>query len=128
MNKIGHSQLDYNNVIAISKYKEKVSLPSSTKKKIESSRRAVESIIKNKDVVYGITTGFGAFKNTIISEEEVSQLQKNLILSHAVGVGEPFKEEIVRGMIFLIINYLSKGYSGVRTEVVETLIAMLNKG
>lgn len=98
------------------------------KKNVEKTRKAIQKAVENKDIIYGVTTGFGAFKNTAISQEEVGKLQENLILSHAVGVGEPFGEEVVRGIMFLMANYLSKGHSGVRPIVIETLIAMLNKG
>lgn len=129
MKKIGHhTELTYIDILSVSRQKETISLSPLAKKKISATRKAVEAIIKNKEVVYGVTTGFGAFKNTVIDQKQVEQLQENLILSHAVGVGEPFKEDIVRGMMFLIINYLSKGHSGVRPIVVETLIEMLNKG
>lgn len=105
-----------------------VALSPQARKNVEKTRLAIEKAVKNKDIIYGVTTGFGAFKNTAISQDEVSKLQENLILSHAVGVGEPFSEEVVRGIMFLMANYLSKGHSGVRPLVIETLIAMLNKG
>lgn len=120
--------LSIEDVRKVAEDKVSVILSSQAKKNIEKTRKAIEKAVKNKDVIYGVTTGFGAFKNTAISQNDVAKLQENLILSHAVGVGEPFGEEVVRGIIFLMANYLSKGHSGVRSIVVETLIEMLNKG
>jgi len=78
-------------------------------------------------VVYGITTGFGKFSDVTISKEESKTLQKNLIITHAVGAGKPFDTEIVRGIMLLRINNLAKGYSGARLETIQTMIVMLNK-
>ncbi len=66
--------------------------------------------------MYGITTGFGSFKNKNISQEEVANLQVNIIRSHATGVGAPLNEETVRAIMLLRAHSLSKGYSGVRSE------------
>ena len=112
----------------ISLNREALSLDKKVIKNIVQTRKAIDTSVENKEIIYGVTTGFGAFKNTAISTKDVKKLQENLILSHATGVGKPFNEEIVRGMMFLIVNYLSKGFSGVRPIVVETLVDMLNKG
>lgn len=106
---------------------EKLSLSAESKKLIQKTRDIIEKAVKNKEVIYGVTTGFGAFKTVVIDGNQVAELQRNLIVSHAVGVGNYFDTKIVRGIIFLISNYLSKGYSGVRPIVVETLIEMINK-
>lgn len=95
--------------------------------KINTSRKVVDEFVDNGDVVYGITTGFGKFSDVTISKDESKLLQKNLIITHAVGAGEPFSTEIVRGIMLLRINNLAKGYSGARLETVMTLIEMLNK-
>src|SRR5579859_255839 len=114
-------EITYTDVVHVARHNKKVSLDPKAKKNVELTRQAVENVIKNKEIAYGITTGFGAFKNKVISQNEVKKLQENLILSHAVGVGKPFSEEIVRGIMFLVANYLSKGYSGVRPIIIETL-------
>lgn len=106
---------------------EKVVLSSEATKKIAKTRLALEKEVARGRVMYGITTGFGKFKDKVISPPEVKELQRNLILSHSVGVGKPFETRIVRAMMFLMANYLAKGYSGVRPVVVQTLIEMLNK-
>jgi histidine ammonia-lyase len=95
-------------------------------KKVEKSRAAVEHIVKQKKVVYGITTGFGKFSDVLIDSEDVEQLQWNLIHSHACGVGEPFPETVSRAMLLLRANALLKGFSGVRPIVIDRLLELLN--
>ena len=96
--------------------------------KVQRSRAAVEQFVANGDVVYGITTGFGRFKDKIIDAEQTRALQVNLVRSHAVGVGPDLDERTVRAMLLVRANTLAKGYSGVRPEVIEFLLAMLNQG
>lgn len=81
-----------------------------------------------KLIVYGINTGFGSKASVLIPNDSTKRLQRNLILSHSAGVGEPFDEEIVRATMLLRANTLAKGVSGIRAEVIQTLIDMLNKG
>jgi histidine ammonia-lyase len=95
--------------------------------RILASRKIVDDFVENGDVVYGITTGFGKFSDVSISKDESKLLQKNLIITHAVGAGKPFDTEIVRGIILLRINNLAKGYSGAKLETILTMIEMLNK-
>ncbi len=98
-----------------------------TRKRLEESRSIVDEIVKSGKAVYGINTGFGALASKRISKEKLQTLQKNLLLSHAAGYGEPLSEEIVRGMMFLRAVSLSKGFSGVRPVVVEKIVELLNK-
>ena len=105
-----------------------VELSQEAREKVLASRKVVDDIIDQKRVVYGVTTGFGSFCNTVIPTEESKILQKNLIITHAVGAGNPFPSEVARTVMLLRINNLSKGFSGIRMETLETLIAMLNKG
>lgn len=95
---------------------------------MEASRQMVERLVHNEKIIYGITTGFGKFSDTVISRDQSAELQLNLIRSHACAVGSPLSEETVRGMILLRANALAKGYSGVRPAVVQRLIDLLNKG
>ncbi|WP_078549930.1 histidine ammonia-lyase [Litchfieldia alkalitelluris] len=95
---------------------------------VEKSRKAVDKIVESKKVIYGITTGFGKFADVYIDCSDVEELQLNLIHSHACGVGDPFPELVSRAMILLRTNALLKGYSGVRTEVIEILIDLVNAG
>ncbi|MFN2141871.1 MAG: histidine ammonia-lyase [Candidatus Promineifilaceae bacterium] len=92
------------------------------------SREAVEQIVREGRVAYGITTGFGRFKDKIISADEVRELQLNLVRSHAAGVGPDLEEQEVRAMLLIRANTLAIGYSGVRPEVVQLLLDLLNAG
>lgn len=115
-------------VINVARNRYKVELSDSACKKIDDSRQQVESIVENGKIVYGLTTGFGLLENVYISKDQTQQLQTNLIRSHAVGVGEPLSEEIVRAAILLRINTFAKGFSGIRSITVQKLVEMLNKG
>lgn len=95
---------------------------------IERGHAAVEKLIADGAVVYGITTGFGRFKDKVIPSTQVSQLQLNLVRSHAAGVGEELDETVVRAMLLVRANTLALGYSGVRPAIVQTLTDMLNRG
>lgn len=103
-------------------------LSASAVKKINQSRKLVEKWIDSNSPVYGITTGFGEFKDVMISKEDTAQLQRNLILSHSAGVGAYIPDIIVRLMLLFRINSLAKGYSGVRLELIEFMIDFFNSG
>lgn len=91
------------------------------------AREVVERAVESGDVVYGITTGFGALANTHIGREETESLQYNLLRSHAAGVGEPVSDELVRAMLVLRARTLAQGHSGVRPVIVEKLLEMLER-
>src|SRR5260221_9200657 len=124
---INGKSISFEKVVQVALFSEKVTLDPVAKKNVTATRNAIEKAVRNKEIIYGVTTGFGAFKNTAISGNDVKKLQENLILSHSVGVGNLFEESVVRGIMFLMANYLSKGHSGIRLIVIETLIEMLNK-
>jgi histidine ammonia-lyase len=94
--------------------------------KINKSRNVVEKILKSNKVVYGINTGFGFLKNTIIPNNDIEKLQENLILSHSVGVGEYLNNKISKLMLLLRANALCKGYSGVRKELIDKILEFFN--
>ena len=127
MIKIDGNSLTIKNVIAVCRNDEQVELADSAVDKIIKSRKFVEKILKENKTVYGINTGFGELANTFISAEDSAKLQENLVRSHSVGVGEPLPEDVVRGIMLLRANALAKGHSGVRKELIEFLIALLNK-
>jgi histidine ammonia-lyase len=120
--------LSINHIVSVARDFEKVGLSENSKEKVIKCREFVESLVAGEKVVYGVTTGFGAFDNVFISKEQSDKLQENLILSHSAAVGPPLPEEVVRATMLLRANSLSKGHSGVRVVVIETLIHMLNKG
>lgn len=96
--------------------------------KIKKCRRFVEKLIQSEKTVYGINTGFGKLCRERIGKKDIERLQRNLILSHALSVGPVFSEEEVRAIMLLRANVLAKGYSGVRLELIQTLVDMINKG
>ena len=93
---------------------------------IQRSRTAVEQMKQFEKAIYGINTGFGPLCDTRISPSQTDQLQENLLLSHAVGVGAPIAKELSKLMMICKVHALSQGYSGVRTELIEMLLQMLN--
>lgn len=122
------SGLTLEKMVAVCREGAKVELSEDAKVKILASRKIVDDFVNNDDVIYGITTGFGKFSNVSISKDEAKLLQKNLIITHAVGAGNPFPIDVSRGILLLRINNLSKGYSGAELNTIETMINMLNKG
>jgi histidine ammonia-lyase len=92
------------------------------------SRGVIEQVVASGDTVYGVTTGFGDLADVRISPEQTATLQRNLVRSHAAGAGEPLPEEVVRAMLVLRANALAVGLSGIRPEVVDLLVALLNAG
>lgn len=121
------SSLTIEQVITVASGDATVTLTPAAVKRMKQSRAWVEQAVEKRAVVYGITTGFGAFHNISVPESKLRELQRNLILSHCAGVGKPLPEEIVRTIMLLRVNALAKGYSGIRVEVVQRLIDMLNK-
>lgn len=106
---------------------EQVAIDAQAKKYVEKSRRAVEQIVEDGRIVYGINTGFGKFCDVSIAEAEVNLLQLNLIRSHACAVGEPYADIVVRAMLVLRLNALLKGYSGIRLDILERLALYINE-
>jgi histidine ammonia-lyase len=92
------------------------------------TRGVVERALESHQVVYGVTTGFGALADTIVPPAEAAELQHALVLSHAAGVGELVDDEIVRAMTLLRARTLAAGHSGVRPEVVVAMVDALNAG
>ncbi len=104
----------------------KFELADSAKKEIKKSRDYIEARIANGEVMYGVNTGFGAFSSVRISDADIEQLQKNLIRSHSMGIGDPFTKDQAKAMMILRANTLSRGHSGVRVDVVEKILEFLN--
>ncbi len=95
---------------------------------IHASSNTVQKIVEKGDAAYGINTGFGLLAKTRIPKDQLQQLQRNLILSHSVGTGELLSDNIVRLIMLTKIASLARGYSGIRAQVIDTLIAMFNAG
>ena len=94
---------------------------------IQRAANAVAEFVNEGRIAYGITTGFGAFKDRLIPLEDVEKLQENIILSHAVGTGPELPAEVVRAMMIIRANTLAKGHSGIRLETLELMLLLLNK-
>lgn len=114
-------------IMAILDDPKKAKLTKESKQKVLQSQQNVQQIVASDRTVYGINTGFGPLCDVKISEEETAQLQHNLIISHAVGVGKPIAKELSKVMMISKIHALSKGFSGVSLEVIERLIFMLEE-
>lgn len=130
MNKIiiSNNGLSIEEVIQIASQNYIVELSQEVCENIQKSRAVVERFVEEEIVSYGITTGFGKFSDVYINKEETGQLQTNLIISHACGVGNPLDIPISRAVMLLRVNNLARGFSGARLSTVQTLVDMLNKG
>lgn len=106
----------------------RVSLSERAKQNVVRSERAVQTLLSRGEIAYGITTGFGAFKNKIINRADVETLQRNILLSHAVGVGNNFDIPTTRAILLIRANTLARGYSGIRLETLQLLLEFLNRG
>lgn len=105
-----------------------VALADKAKANVQRAADAVDTLIERGEIAYGITTGFGAFKDKIISVEEVEELQRNIVVSHAVGVGDPFDTPTVRAIMLIRANTLARGFSGIRLETLQLILDCLNQG
>jgi histidine ammonia-lyase len=105
-----------------------VVLDASAAAKVQRAARAVQTLLSRGEIAYGITTGFGAFKDRIIPPDQVAQLQHNILVSHAVGVGQPFDLPTTRAIMLIRANTLARGHSGLRLETLQALLDLLNAG
>lgn len=122
---IDGNQLSLEQVEHVSRAHLEVTLSPKALKQVQQSRQVIEEVLSSGKTVYGVNTGFGALSNKRISAEQLDQLQINLVRSHAVGTGPALDKPIVRAMILLRANTLAKGFSGVRPEVIDLLLALL---
>ncbi len=125
--KLNGNNLGYYRAVEIVRNGIPVTVSSESMWKVRKSRELVEKWIKKGEIVYGINTGFGEFKDVVISQNQTKELQRNLIVSHSAGVGSIIHDDIVRLMILFRINSLIKGYSGVRPELIDFLVKFFNK-
>jgi histidine ammonia-lyase len=103
-------------------------LDPSARARMQESRDLIERLVAAGEVVYGVTTGFGALATRFIDPADAAQLQENLLMSHAAGVGAALDTEIVRAMLLLRANTLALGHSGCRPELVDRLLELLERG
>jgi histidine ammonia-lyase len=109
----------------IARRRVRVGLSPTARRAMSASRRTVERAVARGERIYGITTGFGRFADVSIPRVRLTELQRNLVRSHAAGVGEPLSDGVVRAMMALRANALARGRSGIRVSTVETLLEML---
>jgi histidine ammonia-lyase len=124
---IDGEHLSLEDVINVARHYYEVAIDKSVLENIENSRKIVEKFAEEEKVIYGITTGFGELCNVFISNDKTEKLQKNLIRSHACGIGDPLDIETVRAIMLLRANSLVKGFSGIRLSTIQSLIDMINK-
>ncbi|OGM00003.1 histidine ammonia-lyase [Candidatus Uhrbacteria bacterium RIFOXYC12_FULL_57_11] len=118
--------LSIEEVVRIARHRERVQITETARANLQKSRDFVDKLVADGKVVYGVSTGFGQFKNVVISPDQTATLQANLIRSHATGVGAPLSEEAVRASVVVRINSLLRGHSGVRQTVIDRLVDLLN--
>ena len=125
---LGVDGMTMEDLLAIARHEAKVRLTEESEKRILSTRKLIEHWVQEEKIIYGVTTGFGALSDVIISKEDTWQLQKNILMSHAAGVGNPLDKETVRAVMALRIKDLARGRSGIRLKTVNHLIKILNRG
>jgi histidine ammonia-lyase len=123
---LGDHSISINECIAVARYKAKVSFSQTYCNRVNKSRGLIEKFLEENRLIYGVTTGFGDNVTKVISPEDAETLQHNIIRSHAVSVGEPLEEEVVRAIQLMILISLGQGYSGVRLEVLQLISMLLN--
>ena len=122
------NEITLQQIVNVARQGATVSLSLKAEQNIIRSRKVVDKLVDGEKVVYGVTTGFGMFSETFIEREYTNALQKNLIVSHAVGAGDFFSPDVVRAAMLLRVNNFTYGYSGIRLETVQALVEMLNPG
>jgi histidine ammonia-lyase len=125
---IGMSGMTLEKLVKIARQGANVKLTAGSAQRLRDTRRLIEKWVEEERTIYGVTTGFGALSDVVISKKDTRRLQENILMSHAAGVGEPLEEEIVRASMALRIKDLARGHSGIRLETVTHLIALLNWG
>jgi len=118
--------LTIEDVVAVAREGAEVEIPRKAKEKVKRCRQFLEEAVKEKRMVYGVTTGFGTLATVVIPPEKAKKLQSNLIRSHSAGVGKPLDKGTTRALMLLRANTLAKGNSGIKLQTLETLVQMIN--
>src|SRR5215469_14702573 len=125
---INGNDLTLEDVREVAGQRRPVLLAPDARERVNAARAVVDALVANNQVSYAITTGVGKLSDVRIAGDQIRELQINLVRSHAVGVGEPLSIAETRAMMLLRANSLSKGFSGVRAVVIDTICEMLNRG
>ena len=123
---IDGNSLRLEDVIAVARRYAKVSVSRAAQERVTAARRSIDKLVADNAIVYGVTTGFGKLSDVSIPPEKLADLQRNLVRSHAAGVGDLLPEAEVRAMMLLRANVIAKGHSGARADIANLLAAMLN--
>jgi histidine ammonia-lyase len=121
-------RLTLEDVERVARHREAVVLDPAARPKLEASRSVIEAALAAERPIYGVSTGFGPLSDVFVGAADREALQRNLLRSHAIGIGEPIREAETRATVLLRANVLAKGYSGVRPEIVDLLCELLNRG
>ncbi len=121
-------RLTLSDVERVARHGETVALDPVARPKVEAARRVIEAALAAERPIYGVSTGFGPLSDVFVGAADREALQRNLLRSHAIGVGDPIGEAETRATVLLRANVLAKGYSGVRPEVIDLLCELLNRG
>jgi histidine ammonia-lyase len=113
---------------SVAKGEARVGVSALARSRVAEARAVVEALAEGDQPIYGVNTGFGKLAETRIARPDLERLQRNLVLSHSAGVGPPLSDPEVRALMLLRANVLAKGYSGIRLETLDLLIAALNAG
>jgi len=115
-------------VEAVARHGARATLDDAARARMQEARDVIERLVAEGEVVYGVTTGFGALATRFVPPADAARLQENLLMSHAAGVGSPLPREVVRAMLLLRANTLALGHSGCRPLIVDRLLAVLERG
>ena len=125
---LGVDRITIEDLVAIARHEAKVQITEESKSRILDTRKLIDRWVQEEKTIYGVTTGFGALSDVIISKEDTQRLQENILMSHAAGVGNILDKETVRAIMALRIKDLARGHSGIRLETVNCLTDLLNRG
>lgn len=125
---LGNTQLTTEKLVQIARFGEEVTLHPDAIARIKTCRIMLEKKIQAGEIMYGVNTGIGEFSEVVLDDDQIQDFQKYLIYNHAAGIGDPAPIEYVRGAMAGRINVHSKGRSGCRLEITQTMVDMLNKG
>ncbi len=126
--KLDGQPLTLDDVEAVARHGRQVGLGESARKAIDAARLVIDEAATAERPIYGVNTGFGSLSTHRIEPDAVRDVQRNLIRSHSAGVGDPLPDAIVRGMLLILAASLSRARSGVRSDVVQGIVDLLNHG
>ncbi len=125
---LGMDGMTLENLVDIARHGTWVGISENAGNRISETRELIDKWVREEKTIYGVTTGFGALSDVMISRSDTQKLQENILMSHSAGVGQIFDSETVRAVTALRIKDLARGHSGIRLETVNMLVELLNRG